>query len=359
MTTRSASPARITHFSESVYTVQGHGVHTAFTDLVAAQRRLGHDVVVNERGRDDVLHVHTVGPTSLRRMLVHRGLRVVSAHVTPGSLRGSLNGVGLYGGVFTAYLRAFYNHADVVIAVSDGAAAEVRDMGVRTPVVVVPNAVVSETFRPTPQGRADARAALGVADGEFVVLGVGQLQPRKGIEEFVECARRMPDARFVWLGDCLFGAMSDGRSRMRRAVADAPANMDFPGRKSREEVARYCWAADTFLFPSHHETFGMAPVEAAFAGLPLVLSDLPVFEGVFGRDHDAYLSAGSVDGYVAHLTALRDHPALRRAAGSRAAAAVTRYDGDHVAARVVDLYGHWTEHSSRRPVAARQLQPVG
>ncbi len=341
--------ARINHFSESVYSVQGHGVHTAFTDLVSAQRRLGHRVGVNEDWRDGVLHVHTVGPTSLGRLLRHRGLRVVSAHVTPGSLKGSLNGVKLYGGIFTAYLRRLYDVADVVIAVSDAAAAEVREIGVTTPVVVIPNAVVTETFASTPARRAEAREQLGLGPDDFAVLGVGQLQPRKGIEEFVECARRMPDVRFVWLGDTLFGAMSDGRARMRRVVAEAPPNMDFAGQKDRAEVARYCFASDVFLFPSRHETFGMAPVEAAFAGLPLVMRDLPVFTGVFGSE-EAYLGAPDVDGFVEHLTALRADPALRRAAAARASASVTRYAGEAIAERIVDLYDHWSAHISRRPV---------
>lgn len=349
MTTRPTESARINHYSESVHSVQGHGVHTAFTDLVAAQRRLGHDVGVNEDWRDGVLHIHTVGPSSLGRMLRHRGLRVVSAHVTPGSLRGSLNGVRLYGGVFTAYLRKLYDVADVVIAVSDAAATEVRDMGVSTPVVVVPNAVVTQTFRPTAEGRASARAELGLAADDFAVLSVGQLQPRKGVEEFVECARRLPDVRFIWLGDCLFGALSDGRARMRRVVAEAPPNVLFAGQKAREEVARHCWASDAFFFPSRHETFGMAPVEAAFAGLPLVMRDLPVFTGVFGSNQ-AFLGAPDVDGFVAHLTALRDDPALRRSAARRAEAAVGRYAGEAIAERMVDLYDHWTAHTSRRPV---------
>lgn len=355
MNTRPTGSARINHFSESVYTVQGHGVHTAFTDLVEAQRALGHEVGVNEDWRDGVLHVHTVGPTSLGRLLRHRGLRVVSAHVTPGSLRGSLNGVRLYGAVFTAYLRRLYDVADVVLAVSDAAAAEVRDMGVRTPVVVVPNAVVTETFRLTPERRLTARAAMGLGPDDFAVLGVGQLQPRKGIEEFVECARRLPDVRFVWLGDCLFGAMSDGRARMRRVVAEAPSNVLFPGQKSRAEVAEHAWASDAFLFPSRHETFGMAPVEAAFAGLPLVLSDLPVFAGVFGSP-DAYLRASTVDGWVDHLVTLRTDTAARRLAGARAGAAVTRYSGEAIAAHVVDLYGHWSDHTAgRRTVLRREV----
>ena len=333
---------RINHFSESVFTVQGHGVHTAFSDLAAAHDALGYEVGINEEWRDGVLHVHTVGPTSLRRLRRHRGLRVASAHVTPGSLHGSLNGVGLFGPAFSVYLRGFYNQADLVVAVSAAAAEELREIGVRTPVEVVPNAVVAEPFRGSPAHRSRARADLDLPDDAFVVLGVGQLQPRKGVEEFVACAAAMPEADFVWAGDCLFGAMSAGRAQMNRVVATAPPNVRFVGQLPRGEVARLCRAADAFLFPSRHETFGMAPVEAAFAGLPLVLSDLPVFAEVFGAEPDAYLAAGTTAGYLAHLRALRDDDDARLAAGARALTAVSRYDGQHVARQVADLYRTWS-----------------
>lgn len=333
---------RINHFSETVFTVQGHGVHTAFGDLSTAHAELGFTVGINQGWRDGVLHVHTVGPASLRRLVRHRGLRVVSAHVTPGSLRGSLTGVRLYGGSFSTYLRSFYNQAHLVVAVSTATAAELRDLGVRSPIAVVPNAVDAGPFRDTAVPRAEVRAALSQPDG-FTVLGVGQLQPRKGIEEFVECARALPDARFVWVGDQLFGAMSAGRGTMERVVATAPANVVFTGQLPRAEVARHCRAADVFFFPSRHETFGMAPVEAAFAGLPLVLGDLPVFEEVFGARPDAYLRATTVPGYLEHLRALRDDDDLRAAAGARAAEAVARYDARYVAQEIADLYVEWTD----------------
>lgn len=342
---------RVNHVSESVTTVQGHGVHTAFCDLVAAHTDLGLEVGVNADWRDGVLHVHTLGPASLRRLVRHRGLRVVSAHVTPGSLRGSLVGVQLYGSAFAAYVRTFYNQAHVVIAVSDAAADELRDLGVRTPIEVVPNAVGAEPFVGTPARRAEARARLGHGD-TFTVLGVGQLQPRKGVEEFAECARAMPDVRFVWVGGRLFGAMSAGRTEMSHVAATAPPNLQLTGQLPRADVAEHCRAADAFLFPSRHETFGMAPVEAAFAGLPLVLSDLPVFAGVFGSS-DAYLHAGTVPGYVAHLRALQADPDLRRAVGARSAAAVARYEGRQVADRIAELYATW---SARRVGASPRVR---
>lgn len=344
---------RITHYSESMDSVQGHGVHTAFLDMVGAQRELGYTVGLNTPWSDGVLHVHTVGPESLRRLMRHGGLRVASAHVTAGTLRGSLKGVGLYGKAFDSYVRYFYSQADVIIAVSANTAQELRDIGVRTPVEVVPNAVGDKPFRATPEQRAAARAAEGYGPDDFTVVTVGQLQPRKGVDHFVATARALPDVRFVWVGGVIFGAMSDGRSEMRRTVAERPANAHFPGQMSREGVIQHLHAADAFLFPSRHETFGMAPVEAAFAGLPVVLSDIPVFAEVFGAVPDSYLKARTTEQYVAHIAALRDNEVLRESYADRAGRAVQRYAASTVAQDVVKLYEHWSTQPGTKALSAR------
>jgi len=65
-------------------------------------------------------------------------------------------------------------------------------------------------------------------------------------------------------------------------------------------------AADVFSFSSLWETFGLALVEAASQGLPLVVSDLPVSREVLGvngssKQHVAFVPPGDVDSFAAEL----------------------------------------------------------
>ncbi|WP_162794853.1 glycosyltransferase [Nonomuraea lactucae] len=138
------------------------------------------------------------------------------------------------------------------------------------------NAIDEQRIRSLADRRDDLRHALGW-DHRLVVLGVGQIQPRKGVEEFVSCARSLPHLRFVWVGGMQFGMLSDARHDLTRLRANATDNVTFTGLVPREKVFEYCVAADVFFLPSKHETFGLATLEAATAALPLVGPDLPCY----------------------------------------------------------------------------------
>src|SRR6185295_20147568 len=56
------------------------------------------------------------------------------------------------------------------------------------------------------------------------------------------------------------------------------------GDVTRADIADLLAAADLFVFPSAWETFGLAAVEAAFAGVPIVAADLPVLREVLSAE---------------------------------------------------------------------------
>ena len=107
-----------------------------------------------------------------------------------------------------------------------------------------------------------------------------------------------------------------------RQVSEAPANCQFTGLMSRPRVFEYYAAADVFFLPSKHETFGLATLEAATAGLALVLPDLPCYREWLG---DAYLSGSTLDDYVTRLRSFAEHDSLRDEMGRRAGKAASNY----------------------------------
>jgi 1,2-diacylglycerol-3-alpha-glucose alpha-1,2-galactosyltransferase len=289
--------------------------------------------------RPVILHAHTIGPVVLVRLLVHRGCRIVTAHITPGSLLGSVRCPRPLLGLVGKYMRFVYNRADSIIAVSQATAAEVAALKVRSPIIVTHNAIDNEPIQLLLSRRAELRAAFGWS-AALVVLAVGQIQPRKGVEEFLACASALPQVHFVWVGGMPFGLLAAEREKLRRLCSAAPRNVNFAGLLPRPDVFRYYAAADVFFLPSHQETFGLAALEAATAGLPLLLRDLACYREWL--DH-AYLTAASVQEYVQLLAQLTD-PKMRETLGERAKRAASGHGRQALITGLRMAYGLTARH---------------
>lgn len=51
---------KINLISESEFTVQGHGVHTAYEEMFFGLQKAGFDVVKNSSRDSDIIHIHTI-----------------------------------------------------------------------------------------------------------------------------------------------------------------------------------------------------------------------------------------------------------------------------------------------------------
>jgi 1,2-diacylglycerol-3-alpha-glucose alpha-1,2-galactosyltransferase len=349
-------PLAVNLVSETVNGSHGHGVHTAFLQTHAALQHAGADVRVNARGDScDVIHIETMGLRSLRLLLGARERAVVTAHIVPQSLVGSFVAAPLWLPFGTLYIRAFYSLADELLAVSPEVVAGLQDMRLGVPVRLVPNAIDVARFRPQPGWREGVRADLGVPSDGFVVVCAGQVQPRKGVRGFIEIARAMPDVAFVWVGGMPFKRLTSHYRETLRTVAQAPPNCHFVGDVPYEDMPRYFAAGDCLFFPSVQETFGLVIVEAAAAGLPLVLRDLPTYRPLFG---EAYLGGG--DGaFAGLLAALRDDPALRAEYAGRARDMASRFDIAQQGRSLIDIYNEvLSRREADRPRMARLSRPA-
>lgn len=326
---------RIRQVSESAFTVKGHGVHTAFVELTnALKKQPGIQVVVNRPGKVDITHIHTVGLFSLLFLLFGSGKKVVSAHVVPESLRGSLVGADHWLRYATAYLRWFYNRADVVFAVSDATKRELEAIGVKSLIKVVYNIIDTEQYRTTEQDRLQARKRLNIPDDAWVVMAAGQVQPRKRIDSFVAAATQCHRMEFIWVGGMPFGKLAAENTTMQHLINDAPANVTVTGVVEHAKVRGYYQAADVFWLPSIQETFGLVVVEAAAAGLPVVLRDIPdyseTFAGLAVMSHE--------DDFVDTLRQLRDDPDYYARQKENAAKIVEKFGLRRGVERVMGVY---------------------
>jgi glycosyltransferase involved in cell wall biosynthesis len=141
---------------------------------------------------------------------------------------------------------------DRFIANSRHIAAAIERCYGRTSDVVYPP-VDTERF-------ADAAANVAGTRQQGVYVTVSRLVPYKRIDVIVDAFRELPERRLVVIGDGPdFGALAARR----------PPNVELAGRLDNAATAARVAAARAFLFAAE-EDFGIAPVEAQAAGLPVI-----------------------------------------------------------------------------------------
>ncbi len=322
--------------SESNFSVKGHGVHTAFLEHVNSLKKIKNvQVAVNKFGAADVTHVHTVGAFSLAQLLFGHGKKVVSAHVVPASFIGSLVLASLWAPLARLYLKWFYNRADLVLAVSDETKHELEKLGVKSDIEVFYNSIDIEVYKKTARDRQAARRTLGLSKDDWLVVGAGQVQPRKRIDTFVAAAKALPEVRFIWVGGMPFKRAAASYDKMKRLIERAPDNLKFTGVIELEEVRDYYFAADVFLLPSSQETFGLVAIEAAAASLPVILRDIKDYDQTFRGDVEMF---SDDKGLVAKLIRLKADEKYYQKLVKSSARLAKKYDSKASAKRLVELY---------------------
>ena len=144
------------------------------------------------------------------------------------------------------------------------------------------------------------------------IVSVGSVYPRKRPADIIEAVLRMsdPEAHCTIVGNLDYLHMNG--QAMIDAVAGNPKRFTLTGEILDEnEKIQYLRNASVYCSASGDETFGMAAVEAASIGLPLALSDLPCYQGIWQHGVNALLSpVGAVDCLSWNLKALLNDRAL-------------------------------------------------
>ena len=283
--------------SETQFVVGGTGVHTAFINHSELLKEKGDvEVVINEEGTGDVFHSHTYFLYYFWKGRKYKGKRVLTAHVTPDSIKGSLPAWRLFMPAVRWGLKKVYSYADVCIAISPGVEDAIIKTGAKTKIVSISNPINVDTWKRTEEKRLKGRQMLGLSESDFVVLGVGQLMGSKGVEDFLEIAEIISEAKFVWVGGRPFGLLTEGILRINERLKKAGESIISPGELDLEKMPFVYAAADLMLFPSYHETFGLAPLEAAASGMPVIYRDLEVYKLLYknpylkARDNNEFIN---------------------------------------------------------------------
>ena len=190
-----------------------------------------------------------------------------------------------------------------------------------------------------PPGLAPRHDRLGAErprTGRPIVLYVGSIFNRRRVPDliaaFAHVAREIPEARLVIVGeDRSWPAQSLPDVALAHGVE---ARVDLRSYVSDDELGAVYRSASVFAFLSEYEGFGLTPLEALAAGLPIVVLDTPVAREVYG-DAAFYVPPGDIRTTGEVLTRVLRNPAEGSAALAHAPAVLARYSWDRCAAQTL------------------------
>lgn len=193
--------------------------------------------------------------------------------------------------------------------------------------LVIPNGIDHEAVsRAPPLSPAD----MAMAAGRTVIVAVARLTETKRLDLVVEAVGRLvpahPDLLLL-----LIGEGPDEAALTAQAVAFGD-HVRLLGQ--REDVLSWLARADLFVSASVFEGHPNAVLEAAAAGVPMVLTDIPMHRGAVGPDGARFVPIDDVSALAGGLAAMLDGEGERRQCAEAAKRHVQPLSID----RAADLY---------------------
>jgi glycosyltransferase involved in cell wall biosynthesis len=226
-------------------------------------------------------------------------------------------------------------------AIDRGAWVQTSSSFVRNEVIdhfrVDPDRVVSVPLGVRPVAPGDASDGRRLAGGDRYVLAVGTIEPRKDLPTLVRAFDLVgdgdPDVRLVVAGQDGWGAEGFG------AVLN--------GSRHRQRIVRLGWVSDhdreallrgasVYAYPSIYEGFGLPPLEAMSADVPVVTTATGSLPEVAGPGADL-VPVGDADALAASLARVLTDDDHRRDLVARGREVVARHSWDASAERFAAL----------------------
>lgn len=328
-------------YLEGKAVLEKSGIGRALQHQMEALDMAGIPYTTDLLGDYDVVHINTYGPRSW--LLLHaakrRGKKIIMhGHSTKEDFQNSFIGSNFFAPLVGKYLKSMYQKADVVITPSDYSKQLIQSYGVTTPILAVSNGIDLQKYAKDSRKEAVFREYFQIEEGQPVVVCAGLYFRRKGIEDFVKVAERMPHVRFIWLGSINKWMIP---SYIRKIIEGAhPPNVEFPGYFKGSVFQGAMSGADVFFFPSYEETEGIVVLEAFASRQHVVLRDIPVYKGWI--DQETAELGNSVDDFVESIQKILDKKVDKREAGYQVAVSRSM---DQVSHQLVEAYRQVMEMS--------------
>lgn len=294
-------------YFENIKSISKSGIGRALKHQIRACEMSGIEYTLNPKDDYDIAHINTYMSKSYRvlKQAKKKGKPViVHGHSTIEDFRDSFRCWRFLGLFYLTGVKRMYSHADYIVTPTPYSKKLIENYGYNKEVFAVSNGIDLKAYEYHPEYKDVFRNYFKLKPEEKVVIGLGLPFKRKGLHDFFEVARRMPDVKFIWFSHLSPLLQSHF---IRKAIRHRPSNAIMAGYVEDFNVVRGAFQnADAFFFPSYEENEGIVTLEALASKCPCVIRDIGVYEDWLHDGVDCYKGHNN-DEFVEILTKVINH----------------------------------------------------
>ena len=267
-------------YTEGLKTIGKSGLGKAIKHQMKALEYANISYTLDPKEDYDILHINTYFPKSyfLAKKAKKHGKKIVyHAHSTEEDYKNGFILAKQTSKLFKWWLIKCYSLGDVIVTPTPYSKRLLEGYkGLENKKIYdISNGIEIDFFKRDEALGKEFRKNYNIKDDEKVIIGIGLYIERKGIVDFVELAKRLPQYKFIWFG---YSPLAASTKKVRDAVNTKLDNLTFAGYVEPQVIKSAMSGCDLYLFPTLEETEGIPIIEACACKTPALIRDIGVFE---------------------------------------------------------------------------------
>ncbi len=266
-------------YTEGEKVIGKSGLGKAIKHQEMALKSVGVEYTFDLKDNYDILHINTYFPKSyeIAKKAKRQGKKIVyHAHSTEEDYKNGFILSKQTSSLFKKWLIKCYSLGDIIVTPTPYSKRILEGYGFDKKIYAISNGIELDKFKRNSENGLLFRKRFGYSSKDKVVIGIGLYIERKGIVDFVELAKRLPQYKFIWFG---YSPLSTTTKVVRDAVNTKLPNLIFAGYVEQEIISWAMSGCDLYLFPTFEETEGIPVIEACASKCKMLVRDIPVFDG--------------------------------------------------------------------------------
>lgn len=269
---------KILIYNEDYERVKESGVGKAIDHQKKALDLAGVSYTLDPNDDYDICHINTVFPksASFAKRAKKAGKKIVyHAHSTKEDFENSFILSNELAPLFKKRLIYCYKKGDLILTPTEYSKNILQSYEIGKEIKVVSNGIDLDFWKEKTEDRKNFYQRYGLDKNKKSIISVGLFIERKGILDFVDLAKRLPQYEFIWFGELNLALVPE---KIKKAVQTDLKNLHFAGYVDQELLREAYSGSDLYIFPTFEETEGIVLLEALSTKADIIIRDIEIYK---------------------------------------------------------------------------------